>query len=78
MCYLQIDKVVETFRCAESPIKSLATGREGPRTLLVAAANDCTVTVRDITNGLLIRTIDGHTKAPMAVKVLAFSFYLFF
>ena len=65
----KLDKVVETFRCAESPIMCLGSAREGSRKLLVVAANDSAVTVQDMNSGMIIRHIEGHTAAPMDMKV---------
>ncbi|NXC50245.1 ZN106 protein, partial [Penelope pileata] len=63
------NKQVDTFEC-HSPraVSCLATAQEGARKLLVVGSYDCTISVRDARNGLLLRTLEGHSKTILCMK----------
>ncbi|XP_042670233.1 zinc finger protein 106 isoform X1 [Centrocercus urophasianus] len=65
------NKKVDTFEC-HSPraVSCLATAQEGARKLLVVGSYDCTISVRDARNGLLLRTLEGHSKTILCMKVV--------
>ncbi|XP_039263420.2 uncharacterized protein LOC120339376 [Styela clava] len=60
--------VLECHSC--SAITCLTTGREGPRRILCSGSTDCTVSVRDATDGLLLRTIQGHMKTVTCLQLV--------
>ncbi|XP_032300791.1 zinc finger protein 106-like isoform X5 [Coturnix japonica] len=65
------NKQVDIFEC-HSPraVSCLATAQEGARKLLVVGSYDCTISVRDARNGLLLRTLEGHSKTILCMKVV--------
>ncbi|KAL8169473.1 UNVERIFIED_CONTAM: hypothetical protein K2H54_049972 [Gekko kuhli] len=65
------NKQGDTFEC-HSPraISCLATAQEGARRLLIVGSYDCTISVRDARNGLLLRTLEGHSKTVLCMKVV--------
>ncbi|XP_065610848.1 zinc finger protein 106 isoform X2 [Cyrtonyx montezumae] len=68
---IKSNKQVDTFEC-HSPraVSCLATAQEGARKLLVVGSYDCTISVRDARNGLLLRTLEGHSKTILCMKVV--------
>ncbi|NXK09193.1 ZN106 protein, partial [Herpetotheres cachinnans] len=63
------NKQVDTFEChAPRAVSCLATAQEGARKLLVVGSYDCTISVRDARNGLLLRTLEGHSKTILCMK----------
>jgi len=70
MCFEQEYRNGAMMSCAESGITCLASAMEGPRKLLCVASNDCIITIRDAITGLLIRSLDGHTKTPLCMCVV--------
>ncbi|ETE66887.1 Zinc finger protein, partial [Ophiophagus hannah] len=66
------NRQLETFEChGPRAISCLATAQEGARRLLIVGSYDCTISVRDARNGLLLRTLEGHSKT--VVNDLVFS-----
>nr|XP_020649368.1 zinc finger protein 106 [Pogona vitticeps]XP_020649369.1 zinc finger protein 106 [Pogona vitticeps]XP_020649370.1 zinc finger protein 106 [Pogona vitticeps]XP_020649371.1 zinc finger protein 106 [Pogona vitticeps]XP_020649372.1 zinc finger protein 106 [Pogona vitticeps] len=64
-------KQLDTFEChTPRAISCLATAREGARRLLIVGSYDCTISVRDSRNGLLLRTLEGHSKTVLCMKVV--------
>uniref|UniRef100_A0A8C6Y9N7 Zinc finger protein 106 n=1 Tax=Naja naja TaxID=35670 RepID=A0A8C6Y9N7_NAJNA len=62
---------LETFEChGPRAISCLATAQEGARRLLIVGSYDCTISVRDARNGLLLRTLEGHSKTILCMKVV--------
>ncbi|EMP39587.1 hypothetical protein UY3_03183 [Chelonia mydas] len=54
------NKQIDTFEChGPRAVSCLATAQEGARKLLVVGSYDCTISVRDARNGLLLRTLEG-------------------
>ncbi|XP_068110115.1 zinc finger protein 106 [Hyperolius riggenbachi] len=65
------NKYLDTFEChGPRAVSCLATAQEGGRRLLLVGSYDCTITVRDASNGLLLRTLEGHTKTVLCMKVV--------
>ncbi|NXI40163.1 ZN106 protein, partial [Galbula dea] len=63
------NKHVDTFEChGPRAVSCLATAQEGARKLLVVGSYDCTISVRDAKNGLLLRTLEGHSKTILCMK----------
>ncbi|KAM5129510.1 zinc finger protein 106 [Mantella aurantiaca] len=61
----------DTFEChGPRAVSCLATAQEGARKLLLVGSYDCTISVRDARNGLLLRTLEGHTKTVLCMKVV--------
>ncbi|XP_074853170.1 zinc finger protein 106 isoform X2 [Carettochelys insculpta] len=64
-------KQIDTFEChGPRAVSCLATAQEGARKLLVVGSYDCTISVRDARNGLLLRTLEGHSKTILCMKVV--------
>ncbi|XP_028622975.1 zinc finger protein 106 isoform X3 [Grammomys surdaster] len=65
------NKRQEIFEChGPRAVSCLATAQEGARKLLVVGSYDCTISVRDARNGLLLRTLEGHSKTVLCMKVV--------
>ncbi|XP_030071103.1 zinc finger protein 106 [Microcaecilia unicolor] len=65
------NKQLDVFEChGPRAISCLATAQEGSRRLLVVGSYDCTISVRDARNGLLLRTLEGHSKTVLCMKVV--------
>ncbi|XP_006831796.1 PREDICTED: zinc finger protein 106 isoform X2 [Chrysochloris asiatica] len=65
------NKRLEVFEChGPRAVSCLATAQEGARKLLVVGSYDCTISVRDARNGLLLRTLEGHSKTILCMKVV--------
>ncbi|KAG8505301.1 Zinc finger protein 106, partial [Galemys pyrenaicus] len=63
------NKRLEIFEChGPRAVSCLATAQEGARKLLVVGSYDCTISVRDARNGLLLRTLEGHSKTILCMK----------
>ncbi|XP_053142750.1 zinc finger protein 106 isoform X2 [Hemicordylus capensis] len=65
------NKQLDVFEChGPRAISCLATAQEGARKLLIVGSYDCTISVRDARNGLLLRTLEGHSKTVLCMKVV--------
>ncbi|KAM3917989.1 zinc finger protein 106 [Leptodactylus fuscus] len=65
------NKQIDVFEChGPRAVSCLATAQEGARRLLLVGSYDCTISVRDARNGLLLRTLEGHTKTVLCMKVV--------
>ncbi|XP_015243464.1 PREDICTED: uncharacterized protein LOC107093134 [Cyprinodon variegatus] len=51
-------------------VSCLGTSQEGARRLLLVGSYDSTISVRDAKSGLLLRTLEGHTKTVLCLKVV--------
>ncbi|XP_032440463.1 zinc finger protein 106 [Xiphophorus hellerii] len=51
-------------------VSCLGTSQEGARRLLLVGSYDSTISVRDAKSGLLLRTLEGHTKTVLCMKVV--------
>ncbi|NXD22667.1 ZN106 protein, partial [Spelaeornis formosus] len=66
---IKTNKKVDTFEChGPRAVSCLATAQEGARKLLVVGSYDCTISVRDARNGLLLRTLESHSKTILCMK----------
>ncbi|XP_018087710.1 zinc finger protein 106 isoform X2 [Xenopus laevis] len=64
-------KQVDVFEChGPRGVSCLATAQEGARKLLLVGSYDCTISVRDACNGLLLRTLEGHTKTVLCMRIV--------
>lgn len=50
-------------------VSCLASSQEGARKILLVGSYDSTISVRDAKSGLLLRTLQGHTKTVLCMKV---------
>lgn len=50
-------------------VSCLATAQEGARKVLLVGSYDATISVRDARSGLLLRSLQGHTKTILCMKV---------
>uniref|UniRef100_UPI00398E5754 zinc finger protein 106 isoform X2 n=1 Tax=Pristiophorus japonicus TaxID=55135 RepID=UPI00398E5754 len=68
---IKSNKQLDVFDChGPRAVSCLATAQEGSRRLLLVGSYDCTISVRDARNGLLLRTLEGHTKTVLCMKVI--------
>ncbi|KAG7277091.1 hypothetical protein CRUP_031304, partial [Coryphaenoides rupestris] len=68
---LKRNKQQEVFDChGPRAVSCLASAQEGARKLLLVGSYDSTISVRDARNGLLLRTLGGHTKTVLCMKVV--------
>lgn len=64
-------KNLDVFEChGPRGVSCLGTAQEGARRVLLVGSYDSTISVRDAKNGLLLRTLDGHTKTVLCMKVV--------
>lgn len=67
---LQNNKQLDVFEChGPRAVSCLATAQEGARRILLVGSYDTTISVRDAKSGLLLRTLEGHTKTVLCMKV---------
>ncbi|KAM6225840.1 zinc finger protein 106-like [Porphyrio hochstetteri] len=65
------NKHVDIFEChGPRAVSCLATAQEGAHKLLVVGSCDGTISVRDARNGLLLRTLQGHSNTVLCMKVV--------
>ncbi|XP_073725619.1 zinc finger protein 106-like isoform X2 [Misgurnus anguillicaudatus] len=68
---LRNNKQLDVFEChGPRAVSCLATAQEGARRVLLVGSYDSTISVRDAKNGLLLRTLEGHTKTVLCMKVV--------
>ncbi|TKS87161.1 Zinc finger protein 106 [Collichthys lucidus] len=68
---LKTNKQTDTFEChGPRGVSCLASSQEGARRILLVGSYDSTISVRDAKNGLLLRTLEGHTKTVLCMKVV--------
>nr|XP_061798527.1 zinc finger protein 106-like [Nerophis lumbriciformis] len=61
----------DVFEChTPRAVSCLASSHEGSRRILLAGSHDSTISVRDAKTGLLLRTLEGHTKTVLCMKVV--------
>lgn len=61
---------MDVFEChGPRAVSCLASSQEGARRILLVGSYDNTISVRDAKNGLLLRTLEGHTKTVLCLKV---------
>ncbi|XP_070834759.1 zinc finger protein 106 [Chaetodon trifascialis] len=68
---LKTNKQMDAFEChGPRAVSCLASSQEGARRILLVGSFDSTISVRDAKNGLLLRTLEGHTKTVLCMKVV--------
>ncbi|KAM7376314.1 hypothetical protein PAMP_006056 [Pampus punctatissimus] len=68
---LKTNKQMDVFEChGPRAVSCLASSQEGARKILLVGSFDSTISVRDAKNGLLLRTLEGHTKTVLCMKVV--------
>ncbi|KAM4625357.1 zinc finger protein 106 [Polymixia lowei] len=68
---LKTNKQLDVFEChGPRAVSCLASAQEGARKILLVGSYDSTISVRDAKNGLLLRTLEGHTKTVLCMKVV--------
>ncbi|XP_070776356.1 zinc finger protein 106 [Enoplosus armatus] len=68
---LKTNKQMDSFEChGPRAVSCLASSQEGARRILLVGSYDSTISVRDAKNGLLLRTLEGHTKTVLCMKVV--------
>ncbi|XP_030643248.1 zinc finger protein 106 [Chanos chanos] len=68
---LKTNKQLDVFDChGPRAVSCLATAQEGARCVLLVGSYDSTISVRDARSGLLLRTLEGHTKTVLCMKVV--------
>ncbi|KAM6992414.1 zinc finger protein 106 [Tautogolabrus adspersus] len=64
-------KQLDVFEChGPRGVSCLGTSQEGARRVLLVGSYDSTISVRDAKSGLLLRSLDGHTKTVLCMKVV--------
>ncbi|XP_039992519.1 zinc finger protein 106 [Xiphias gladius] len=68
---LKTNKQMDVFEChGPRAVSCLASSQEGARRILLVGSYDSTISVRDAKNGLLLRTLEGHTKTVLCMRVV--------
>uniref|UniRef100_A0AAY5LAT5 C2H2-type domain-containing protein n=1 Tax=Esox lucius TaxID=8010 RepID=A0AAY5LAT5_ESOLU len=68
---LKTNKQLDVFEChGPRAVSCLATAQEGARKILLVGSYDSTISVRDAKSGLLLRTLEGHSKTVLCMKVV--------
>uniref|UniRef100_A0A4W4G9J1 C2H2-type domain-containing protein n=1 Tax=Electrophorus electricus TaxID=8005 RepID=A0A4W4G9J1_ELEEL len=68
---LKTNKQLDMFEChGPRAVSCLATAQEGARRVLLVGSYDSTISVRDARSGLLLRTLEGHTKTVLCMRVV--------
>ncbi|XP_043119325.1 zinc finger protein 106 [Puntigrus tetrazona] len=68
---LKNNKQLDVFEChGPRAVSCLATAQEGARHILLVGSYDATISVRDAKSGLLLRTLEGHSKTVLCMKVV--------
>ncbi|XP_054618046.1 zinc finger protein 106-like isoform X2 [Dunckerocampus dactyliophorus] len=64
-------KPLDVFEChGPRGVSCLGTAQEGARRVLLVGSYDNTISVRDAKSGLLLRSLEGHTKTVLCMKVV--------
>ncbi|XP_034999651.2 zinc finger protein 106 isoform X2 [Hippoglossus stenolepis] len=64
-------KQLDVFEChGPRGVSCMGTSQEGARRVLLVGSYDSTVSIRDAKSGLLLRSLDGHTKTVLCMKVV--------
>ncbi|XP_026173862.1 zinc finger protein 106 isoform X2 [Mastacembelus armatus] len=64
-------KQLNVFEChGPRGVSCLGTAQEGARRVLLVGSYDSTISVRDAKSGLLLRSLEGHTKTVLCMKVV--------
>uniref|UniRef100_A0A3Q1F9L2 Zinc finger protein 106-like n=1 Tax=Acanthochromis polyacanthus TaxID=80966 RepID=A0A3Q1F9L2_9TELE len=63
-------KQLDVFEChGPRGVSCLGTAQEGARRLLLVGSYDSTISVRDAKSGLLLRSLEGHSKTVLCLTV---------
>ncbi|KAK9531416.1 hypothetical protein VZT92_010843 [Zoarces viviparus] len=70
-CDLKTLKHLDVFEChGPRGVSCLGTSQEGARRVLLVGSYDSSISVRDAKSGLLLRSLQGHTKTVLCMKVV--------
>nr|XP_057933494.1 zinc finger protein 106 isoform X2 [Doryrhamphus excisus] len=68
---LTSNRQMDVFEChAPRAVSCLASYQQGSGRILLVGSYDSTISVRDAKTGLLLRTLEGHTKTVLCMKVV--------
>ncbi|KAK6294998.1 hypothetical protein J4Q44_G00342240 [Coregonus suidteri] len=68
---LKTQRQLDVFEChGPRGVSCLGTSQEGARRVLLVGSYDSTISVRDAKSGLLLRSLQGHTKTVLCMKVV--------
>ncbi|XP_059897729.1 zinc finger protein 106-like isoform X3 [Gadus macrocephalus] len=69
--HLKTLKELDVLEChGPRGVSCLGTSQEGARRVLLVGSYDSTISVRDAKSGLMLRTLQGHTKTVLCMKVV--------
>ncbi|XP_028294972.1 zinc finger protein 106-like isoform X2 [Gouania willdenowi] len=64
-------KQLDVFEChGPRGVSCMGSAQEGARRLLLVGSYDSTISVRDAKSGLLLRSLEGHTKTVLCMNVV--------
>ncbi|XP_062325034.1 zinc finger protein 106 [Osmerus eperlanus] len=67
---LKTNRQLDVFEChGPRAVSCLATAQEGARRILLVGSYDSTISVRDAKSGLMLRSLEGHSKTVLCMKV---------
>ncbi|KAM9704164.1 zinc finger protein 106 [Menidia menidia] len=68
---LKTVKQLDVFEChGPRGVSCLGTTQEGARRVLLVGSYDSTISVRDAKSGLMLRSLQGHSKTVLCMKVV--------
>ncbi|XP_041827706.1 zinc finger protein 106 [Melanotaenia boesemani] len=68
---LKTNKQMDVFEChGPRAVSCLASLQEGAQKMLLVGSYDSTISVREAKSGVLLRTLQGHTKTVLCMKVV--------
>lgn len=68
---LKTQRQLDVFEChGPRGISCLGSGQEGARRVLLVGSYDSSISVRDARSGLLLRSLQGHTKTVLCIRVV--------
>ncbi|XP_062324243.1 zinc finger protein 106 isoform X4 [Osmerus eperlanus] len=68
---LKTQRQLDVFEChGPRGVSCLGTAQEGSRRVLLVGSYDSSISVRDARSGLLLRSLQGHTKTVLCMKVV--------
>ncbi|KAF0023660.1 hypothetical protein F2P81_024290 [Scophthalmus maximus] len=68
---VKTQRQLDVFEChGPRGVSCLGTAQEGARRVLLVGSYDSTIGVRDAKSGLLLRSLRGHTKTVLCLKVV--------
>ena len=67
---------MDVFEChGGRGVSCMSSAQEGSRRVLLTGSYDSTISVRDAKSGLILRTLAGHTKTVICLKVQNLSLF---